>query len=155
MVALAVVWYLQDLLQVLFSGRFLVPDLFFIFLVFRLAAVSRDVPSTVWPAFLGGLLWDLRWTALPGLTAGSYAFAAASCALAWNHIPDSGRTPKLFLVLAVSGHLFIGIAKFMAWGDSRSALLGIFAVQQMAALPLVLTALLAVSARSAGNNVKR
>ncbi|MDO9508148.1 MAG: hypothetical protein Q7I97_02195 [Thermovirgaceae bacterium] len=155
MISLAAVWYLQDLLQVMFSGRFLVPDLFFLFLVFRLAVVSRDVPAIVWPAFLGGLLWDFRWTALPGLTATAYAVAAAACALIWNHIPDSGRTPRLFWVLALCGHLLTGFARFMAWGDGRSALFGVFAVQQVAAVPLLLIAVLVVSARSAGPDVKR
>ena len=155
MIPLAAVWYLQDLLQVAFSGRFLVPDLFFLFVVFRLAVVTRDVPAVVWPAFFGGLLWDLRWTALPGLTALAYAFSAAVCALVWNHIPDSGRTPRLFLILAVCGHLFIGIARFMAWSESRSDLLGFFALQQIVALPVVLIAFMAVSTRSAGSDVKR
>lgn len=156
MISLAAVWYLQDLLQVMFSGKFLVPDLFFLFVVFRIAVMTGNVSSVVWPAFLGGLVWDLRWTALPGLTAAAYAFSATVCVLAWNHIPDSGRTPRLFLILAICGHLFIGIVRFLAWGNGRSDLFGIFAVQQIAALPIVLVALLAVSARSAaGPDVKR
>lgn len=155
MIPLAAVWYLQDLLQVTFSGRFLVPDIFFLFVIFRIAVVTRDVPAVVWPAFLGGLVWDLRWTALPGLTAAAYAFSAAACVLVWNHIPDSGRTPRLFLTLAICGHLFIGLARFLAWGESRSDLFGVFALQQIAALPVILAVLLVVSARLAGSDVKR
>lgn len=154
MLSTAAVWYLQDLCQVMFSGRFLVPDIFFIFLVFRVATVSRNVPSAVWPAFLGGLLWDLRWTALPGLTATTYAISVAACAMVWNHIPESGRNPRLFALLAFCGHLFIGVVRFMAWGDGRSALYGVFAVQQFASLPLLLVAFLVASARLAGSDVK-
>ena len=62
-------WLLQDVLQALFLGFFLVPDLFFLGVLQRALREEdlRDrLPRWVWAAFLGGLLWDLRWASVPG-----------------------------------------------------------------------------------------
>ena len=58
MILLAGLWLLQDLMQVLFLGFFVVPDLFFLGVLQRALREedARDLlPRWVWFAFFGGL----------------------------------------------------------------------------------------------------
>jgi len=96
MMPLIGLWYLQDLFQALLSERFLAPDLFLVFLIYRVTKNPREASPVIWPALVGGLFWDLRWTSLPGFTGAVYAFLAALCVVAWNHIPYPGGTPVFF-----------------------------------------------------------
>jgi len=96
MMPLIGLWYLQDLFQALLSERFLAPDLFLVFLIYRVTKNPREASPVIWPALVGGLFWDLRWTSLPGFTGAVYAFLAALCVVAWNHIPYPGRNAGLF-----------------------------------------------------------
>ncbi len=155
MASLAAVWFLQDILQVLLSGRFLAPDIFLLYILFRMARTSGDVPSIVWGAFAGGLLWDLRWTTLPGLTASLYSLFAAACMVVWNHIPGSGRNPTLFLLLALSSQAITGLVRFLTWGSSRDVLAGVFVVQLLSSIPFLVLAALAVSSGAEETDVKR
>ena len=148
-------WYVQDLFQVLLSGKFLVPDIFLVFLIYRMTREPKDVLSVVWPAFVGGFLWDLRWTALPGLTAAIYSLIAGVCVVVWNQVPDSGRNARLFLVLALSAQILAGLVRFISWGSSRGALVEALAFQQFSALPVVIVAALMVAAGVDKDNVKR
>ena len=86
MILLAGLWLLQDLMQVLFLGFFVVPDLFFLGVLQRALREedARDLlPRWVWFAFLGGLLWDLRWTSVPGITAAIQAGALTVVSALW------------------------------------------------------------------------
>jgi hypothetical protein len=150
-----VTWYFQDLLQVLFPGSLVVPDMFFIVLAYRVASPARDVHEIIWPAFAGGLLWDLRWTALPGMTAAIYAFSLTLCIIAWNRIPDSGRNPRLFFLIAAGGHILIGIIRIIATGENAGSFAGSLAVQQVIALPLLLVAAMILSSRMTDSDVRR
>ncbi len=154
MVSIAAVWFLQDLLQVLVSGRFLVPDIFLLYVLFRMTRSSGDVPSIVWAAFAGGLLWDLRWTALPGLTASLYSFFSAVCMVVWNHIPGSGRNASLFLILAISSQVMTSLVRFLTWGSSREALAGVLVIQLLSSIPFLVIAALAVSSGAEDDDVK-
>ena len=148
-------WYVQDLFQVLLSGKFLVPDLFLVFLIYRMTGDPKDVHSVVWPAFVGGFLWDLRWTALPGFTAAVYSLLAGVCVVVWNQVPDSGRNARLFLVLVLSAQVLAGLVRFISWGSSRGALVGALTFQQFSALPVVIVAALMVAAGVDKDNVQR
>ena len=80
MTLLFVVWLLQDFAQLLLMGICIVPDVFLMTALFMalLPGVSGERQTKlVWAAFAGGLLWDLRWTNLPGLSAASSALYAS------------------------------------------------------------------------------
>jgi len=147
--------YFQDLLQVLFPGSIVIPDIFFMILAYRVASPSREVHEIIWPAFAGGLFWDLRWTALPGMTAAIYAFSLTLCILAWNSIPDSGRNPRLFFFIAAGGHILIGVARMITTGQNAGSFAGSLAIQQIIALPLLLVAAMILSYRTTDSDVRR
>ncbi len=152
---LAFVWLVQDLLQVLVMGFFLVPDLF---LMGVLAGVALFPPrgtggaARIWTAFAGGLLWDLRWTALPGLTAFTDAGAAAFAIWLWGRTPPAGRSSLLFAVMAGGTHLFAGVLRFLIVGVHTPAALRMALVQQLTALPLVVLLALCVAWRGGGGD---
>lgn len=155
MILPVVAWYFQDLLQVLFPGSLVVPDIFFMVLVYRVAFPARGVHEIIWPAFAGGMLWDLRWTALPGMTAAIYAFSLTLCVLGWNRIPDSGRNPRLFFLIAAVGHILIGIARLIATGENAGSFAVSLAIQQVIALPLLLVAAMILYSRMTDSDVRR
>ena len=134
-------WLLQDVLQALFLGFFLVPDLFFLGVLQR-ALQEEDLrdrlPRWVWAAFLGGLLWDLRWTSVPGITGAIQAGALTAASSFWYRTPSAGRTPLLWILLAGISHLALGGARFLLWGDRSAAALRLLAIQQLTAVPLIL-----------------
>ena len=141
MILLAGLWLLQDLMQVLFLGFFVVPDLFFLGVLQRALREedARDLlPRWVWFAFFGGLLWDLRWTSVPGITAAIQAGALTVASALWYRTPMAGRTPLLWILMAGIAHLGLGAARFLLWGDRSAAAFRLLAIQQLTALPLVL-----------------
>lgn len=142
---LVLLWLIQDMLQVLFMGFFLVPDLFFIGL---LKVSIRDEQFKfqwpVWVALLGGVLWDLRWTSVVGLTGAMQALVLTMAMAVWNRTPSPGRSPLLWVVLACSSQLALGVVRLFLWGDSSLAALRMLLIQQLTALPMVLIYALAV-----------
>jgi hypothetical protein len=97
----------RDLLQVAFSGTALVPDLTVFAIVWLAVFRCEDATPLFIPSFLAGLFWDLRWTALPGMTSAAYALTVAASAWVWYHIPPSRRgSPVLFFIWAVAAHAF-------------------------------------------------
>ena len=101
----------RDLLQVAFSGTALVPDFTVLSLVWFAAFKCEDVTPLFIPAFAAGLFWDLRWTALPGMTSSAYIIVVALTAWIWSHLP-SGRkgNPVLFFSWAIAAH---GLSSFL------------------------------------------
>lgn len=136
----ALSWYGQDLLQVLGAGAFLAPELFLVGLLAQHARNEVDMVTTVWAGFFGGLLWDLRWTGLPGLSAVMFALLLGfSCAL-WRLIPEQGKHPGLFILLTMICHLGAGVVRGYLLGTSAlspNEVWTVVSVQQLAALPLV------------------
>lgn len=135
------VFLFQDFLQVLVMGIFIVPDIFLL-CVIMLALMRggiRDKQITmIWLAFIGGLIWDLRWTNLPGLTAGFNGLAVAVSILLWYKAPAQGRTTLLFAVLALSAHVFSGLVHSSFWSVPTQAALRQFAVQQILTVPVLM-----------------
>ncbi|HON34486.1 MAG TPA: rod shape-determining protein MreD [Synergistales bacterium] len=152
MMNLIALWYLQDLSQVLLSERFLAPDLFLFFLFYRVTKNPREASSVIWVALVAGLLWDFRWTALPGFTATAYASLAALFFIIWNHVPYSGRNAVLFSLLALAAQFFASLARFLFWGGFRGFLTGALAFQLFSAVPVIIAAALAAAAEMDEDN---
>ena len=90
MIYLIATWLLQDFLQVFLMGFFIVPNIFLMLLLLMslLPAVRKEKQIfLIWIAFAGGLIWDFRWTNLPGLTAALNAGLVAGACFLWYKIP--------------------------------------------------------------------
>lgn len=146
MMNLIALWYLQDLSQVLLSERFLAPDLFLVFLFYRVTKNPREASFVIWVALVAGLLWDFRWTTLPGFTATVYALLATLFFVTWNHVPYSGRNAVLFSLLALAAQFFASLVRFVSWGGFRGSLTGAVVFQLFSAVPVIIAAALAVTA---------
>ena len=143
MVALFLSLLARDLLQVAFSGTALVPDFTVLALVWLAVFRCEDATSLFIPAFLAGLFWDLRWTAVPGVTSSAYVLVVASSAWLWCHIPSSRRgNPILFLSWAFVAHGFSSLLPAILSGQGLGLSSPLVSQQGMAtACVLGLTAL--------------
>jgi rod shape-determining protein MreD len=93
-------WLFQDFLTVLTFGTMQIPEFFLLYLVYRLLTQDREKNiSVIWAAFLGGLIWDLRWIGIPGFFILSYVSAVMVVLWVWNTLPVSGRTPAIIFLL--------------------------------------------------------
>lgn len=140
MVAL-LVWFGQDLLQVLFMGFLLVPGFFLLLMLFRTAAGiarSQNITWCVWQGFIGGVIWDFRWTGLPGLSAVLNTLAIAFMAWIWWRSPATGRTPLFFAITAGGAHFLVGFVHYLTWDISSSTALRLFSIQQLLMLPFLI-----------------
>jgi hypothetical protein len=93
---IAVSWLFQDFLQVFLSQNIPVPEYFLLFLLFRVLLQEENDKTAVWVAFTGGILWDLRWTGLPGLSSGLYVFVVLLISWLWHLFPATGRMTWVF-----------------------------------------------------------
>ena len=96
MILLSLIWLLQDFAQLLLMGICMIPDVFLLTILFiaLLPEKSKEEQSKlVWIAFFGGLLWDLRWTNLPGLTSAISGGVIGLACFIWQKLPAIGRTP--------------------------------------------------------------
>lgn len=89
--------FLQNFLQVAFSGWALAPDLFFLAVISKGITDERHFDRYLWGSFLGGLFLDLRWTGIPGFSASLYSALFLIFRFIWTTIPKEGRVPVLFL----------------------------------------------------------
>lgn len=137
---LLVVWLLQDCFQLLFMGICVVPDVYLLSVLFMtlLPGVSRERQTKlVWAAFIGGLLWDLRWTNLPGLTASISGGVIGLVCFLWYKTPIQGRTTGTFAVLAVFCELLYSVVHFSFWTIPSQTAVRQFLVQQFIAVPVI------------------
>ncbi|MDR2180832.1 MAG: hypothetical protein LBP21_11030 [Synergistaceae bacterium] len=136
----AVFWLAQDLLTVLTSGAMQIPEIFLSCLVYRLLTRDWEVNIfVIWTAFLGGLLWDLRWVGIPGFFALSYVSVVMLVLWVWNALPVSGRTPLVIFFLFWTAQLIPTILSALLLGRNISeARWMLFAAQQGCAVPVAL-----------------
>lgn len=133
-------WLLQDFLQVLVMGIFQVPEIFLLSLV--LLAVLRTEHKErqvmlIWVAFIGGLIWDFRWTNLPGLTAAFGGGAVAVVAYFWYKAPIQGRTTLLFAFYALLVQVASGLLHYIFWNVDTQVAIRQFMVQQLMSIPVL------------------
>jgi len=140
MILSALIWLLQDFVQVFLMGFCIVPDVFLLFLV--MTALSPETGKEkqiviIWTAFIGGLLWDFRWTNLPGLSAAiNGALVAISCYV-WQKIPVQGRSVLFFSFIIFSVVFLSGLVHFMFWTIPNQVAVRQFLVQQFIGFPVV------------------
>ena len=108
-------WYVQDFLWVLGAGRVLIPEVFFLVLVFLALYNSENGVCTIWAAFFGGVLWDLRWTGVPGITSLAYVAMLMLVRWVWHSLPAQGRTILLFGVLLWSANVPVAFGRILLW----------------------------------------
>ena len=138
---LAMLWFLQDFVQVFLMGFFIVPNIYLMTLLLMalLPATGKERQiMIIWAAFVGGLIWDFRWTNLPRLTAAHNAGLVAASCWAWQKIPAQGRTPIFFAVIVLAAMLFSGSVHFALWTVSSQVALRQFFVQQLLGVPLAI-----------------
>ncbi|MDR3254832.1 MAG: hypothetical protein LBT31_04645 [Synergistaceae bacterium] len=140
MIASLLVWLLQDFMQVLAMGIMLVPEFFLLVVLYKLISgplVSVRIAGWIWFAFLGGVLWDLRWAASPGMGGLINVLALVLVYWVWDRTPAGGRSALLFAALASCAHFLSGIARYVAWAVPSQAALRLFAIQQLLAVPVL------------------
>lgn len=137
---LIIIFLLQNFLQVFVMGIFIVPDIFLLSVMLcalcRSGGRDRQV-LLIWTAFAGGLLWDLRWTNLPGLTAAFNSAVVAAAICYWYKAPAQGRTTLLFSVYALATQILSGLVHYFIWNLSTQAALRQFIVQQLLSVPVL------------------
>lgn len=140
MIAAAIAWLLQDMLQVFAMGLMLVPELFLLaieFSILKSQLSGRRVSIMLWYAFAGGLLWDLRWAVIPGMSALVNVIALSLVCWIWDRAPASGRSALLCAGLLGATHVASGIAHYLAWAVPSQAAVRMFMVQQLMAVPVL------------------
>ncbi|MDR1378699.1 MAG: hypothetical protein LBJ36_06555 [Synergistaceae bacterium] len=133
-------WLLQDFLTVLTFGTMRIPELFLLYLAYRLLTQDwgKNV-SVIWAAFLGGLMWDLRWIGIPGFFILSYVSVVMVVLWVWNTLPTSGRTPTIIFFLFWTVQLlpaFLSTLILRRGADGGNWIL--FGLQQGCAVPIAL-----------------
>jgi hypothetical protein len=139
----ALFWLIQDLTQVLVTRIILVPEFFLLAALYKLISGSllqRRIAGWIWFVFLGGVLWDLRWASIPGMSGLVNVAALVSVYWVWDRTPIGGRSALLFAALAGSAHFLSGAIHYLAWALPGHAAIRTFAIQQLLMIP-VLTAL--------------
>ena len=122
-------------------GFFIVPNIYLMLLL-----MISLLPDTwkekqiilIWAAFAGGLIWDFRWTNLPGMTAALNAGLVAAACFLWYKIPAQGRTVVFFTFILIASILISGFAHFALWTVPSQVALRQFFVQQLLGVPLVI-----------------
>jgi rod shape-determining protein MreD len=135
-----VFWILQDLLAVLTSGTLQISEIFLLSLAYSLLTKDREAGvGVIWTAFIGGLLWDLRWIGIPGFFTLNYVGVVLIVIWAWNALPLSGRTSSVVFFLFWTTQLFPSLLFLLILGRGLGgADWTLFAVRQMCAVPLSL-----------------
>ncbi|MDD4159874.1 MAG: hypothetical protein PHO18_02890 [Synergistaceae bacterium] len=122
-------------------GFFIVPNVFLMLLLLMslLPGTKREKQIfLIWAAFAGGLIWDFRWTNLPGMTAALDAGSVAAACFIWHKIPAQGRSVTFFAFILIASVVFSGVAHFTLWTVSSQVALRQFFVQQLLGVPLVI-----------------
>lgn len=138
MIAALIVWLLQDMLQVLAMGFMLVPEFFLLVVIYEIVSgplVSTRIARWIWFAFAGGVVWDLRWVGVPGMSALINVVAVVLVHWVWNRMPAGGRSAFLFALLAAVAHFLSGVLHYLAWSVPSQAALRLFLIQQLIAVP--------------------
>lgn len=122
-------------------GFFIVPNIYLmLLLMISLLPATRKEKQIIliWAAFAGGLIWDFRWTNLPGMTAALNAGLVAAACFLWYKIPAQGRTVVFFTFILIASILISGFAHFALWTVPSQVALRQFFVQQLLGVPLVI-----------------
>ena len=123
---LVAIWLLQDLLQVLFLGFCLVPNLYltYLLLITTLDFSNDELSSKALVyAFIGGVLYDLRWTNVPGASALSWCLALTIASAIWGYMPQNVRHYISYFLLVFFILLFSELVHFVFFAVSSIVML--------------------------------
>ena len=135
------IWLLQDLLQVLLLGFCLVPNLCVTYLLlvtmldFSNDALARDA---LWGAFVGGILYDLRWTNVPGASALLWCLSLAVASVVWGYIPQNARNYVAHFWLVFFVLLSSELIHFVLFAVSSGAILRLMLLNMVMSLVVAL-----------------
>ena len=133
-------WYTQDFLQVLGTGTALVPEVFLLTLVVLSVFRPEKESEILWVAFIGGVLWDLRWVGFPGITSLVYGITLTALHWFWNSLPISGRTVHIYGAALLAASIPIALTRIFLSGLRGGDLFMAWLLQQSYMLPLLLLA---------------
>lgn len=153
MISFVIAWYIQDILRVFSSGHFLVPEIFLLVLLYSALKNHEEGISILWIGFIGGLLWDLRWPGLIGVSSGLYVVSIFFARWIWFSLPSSARSITAFGLLVWSSHLLLTFIRLLMWGFREQTILKAFLVQQAVLIPMVMFACLLYAWRTEQNDV--
>jgi hypothetical protein len=129
---------LQDLAQVLSMGVLLIPDFFILTAAYGIVSGplgKERVSIWIWLSFAGGVLWDFRWTAAPGLSGLVNSLSVLAIYAVWARTPVTGRGVWLFALLAGMAHLTSGMVHYIAWATTTQTAVRMFLAQQLLGIP--------------------
>ena len=134
-------WLFQDLLEVLLLRVTQAPELFLLGVVYRLLTLKEGEERlwAIWTAFVGGLLWDLRWVGIPGFFTLGYVAVVMLVLWMWSAIPSQGRTMFVAFLLLEASLVIPPLIPVLIVGGGVSG--GFFLVQQLCSLPALLLCL--------------
>ena len=138
MISLAAVWLLQDLLQLLAMGIIIIPELFLLTVAYEIVSGSLSqarICMLIWIAFIGGLIWDLRWVTFPGMSSLANLTSVLAIYTVWNRTPITGRSVLMFGMLACAAHFLSGSIHFLAWTTPAESSLRLLIIQQLLGMP--------------------
>ena len=119
------IWLLQDLLQVLLLGFCIVPNLYLVYLLtVTVLDFSDDELSSkalLW-AFIGGVLYDLRWTNIPGASSLAWCLGLTVASVVWGYLSDGARNSVSFFWLVFVVLLFTELVHFVFFTTSSVAI---------------------------------
>lgn len=130
-------WYLQDVIQIFGEGYLFAPELFLGAVLLLMSSEEYDHPGLIWFSFLGGVIWDARWTGFIGMTAGIYAMLATFFSFLWSSMPDTGRNKLLLFTFLGGAHLGVGIARCLLEMSLQDGVWLFFVRQQILGLPIM------------------
>ncbi len=143
---LAFCWYLQDLAQILMTQTFLAPELFAVALL-ACATRARE-PDAPWKwiaaGVAGGLLTDLRWLGVPGLSSALYVLALLISRRVWYEVPADSRRMTPYALNLSALCLAMTPVRLIFWDSSVTSgrVLSIVGAQWLLTAAAVLVALL-------------
>ena len=140
MIYLAVVWLLQDLLQLLTMGIIMIPELFLLSVAYGVVSGSLRpgrICVLIWIAFAGGIIWDLRWVTFPGMSGLVNSLSVLAVYTVWNRTPVTGRSVFIFGMLAGGAHFLSGAVRYLAWATPGETVVRLFLIQQLLGVPVL------------------
>jgi hypothetical protein len=114
---------------------------------------KERISILIWLSFAGGVLWDFRWTATPGISGLVNSLAVLAIYTAWARTPLAGRGVWLFALLAGMAHLSAGMAHYIAWGSTTQTVARMFLAQQLLGVPALVVVCAVYLFRMKGSNV--
>ena len=133
-------WLIQDFLTVFAGGSARIPGLFILGLTYKILddSTSENRLSSIWIAFAGGILWDLRWVGVPGFFTLGYVIVVLITIQIWGLIPPQNRSSGtgiiIFILLEIS-QLVPPLVPVLVLGGATGW--QFFISQQLYALPVI------------------